>query len=207
MNIRYLRYIFVLLVIFISSSARSEISESLMNYRNACEMMKFAINSKDKDKMHQALQMFDNLSVSPLAEESYNLSGSYSVKPSVYYLADFADYLLLNDFIIADLDEASLLRDTSISPDVSVIHTGIDAGKSISIDLEGDGEMNLMVLSSESIAPSIKVTDLSSGAVYDNFKIDGDSSFLSWNMTGLGKFILSVENLDDITATFVIALN
>ncbi len=165
------------------------------------------MSSKSKDDMHKALSMFDMLDVSSLSDESYTIINGKDIKPTVYYLAGYADYLLLNDFVIAELDDASLLRDASLSPEVSVIHCGIKANDALTLEIEADGHMELMVLSSGNNPPVIRVTDLTNGVEYNDYAKDASSSYLSWDMGNEGQFLLYIENSDDEDSTVVIAMN
>lgn len=191
----------------LSGNAKAELSEPLLKYKTACVAMKKALDSKDKNTMHKALELLDNLDIACMADDSYTVSSGEFKTPTTYFLADYADNLLLHDFVIADLDETSLLRETSLTSEVSVIHCALDAGASISFDIEGDGHMEVMVFSNSGTPVAIKVDDLSLGLGYDEYTVDGASSSMTWEMTDGGMFRLYVKNNSEKDTEIVVALN
>ena len=184
------------------------LSPALRNYMIACNTMNNAVREKDKTLMESALEMLDNLNISLIPNESIHCDDSNNeIKPNIFYLPEYADKLLLDDFIITNLDEASLLRDTFIGQDVLVSHHGLKGKGKASYEIEGSGKMELLVTSNGSNAPSIQIIDNQNNKEYYNFQTSGNSSWIVWNMDQEGTFKLSITNNDDSDATFVIALN
>ncbi len=184
------------------------LSPALRNYMIACNSMNNAVREKDKTLMESALEMLDNLNISLIPKESIHCDDSNNeIKPNIFYLPEYADKLLLDDFIITNLDEASLLRDTFIDQDVLVSHHGLKGNGKASYEIEGSGKMELLVTSNGSNAPSIQIIDNQNNKEYNNFQTSGNSSWIVWNMDQEGTFKLSITNNDDSDATFVIALN
>lgn len=184
------------------------LAPALRNYMIACNTMNNAVREKDKTLMESALEMLDNLNISLIPNESIHCDDSNNeIKPNIFYLPEYADKLLLDDFIITNLDEASLLRDTFIGQDVLVSHHGLKGKGKASYEIEGSGKMELLVTSNGSNAPNIQIIDNQNNKEYNNFQTSGNSSWIVWNMDQEGTFKLSITNNDDSDATFVIALN
>ena len=193
---------------FAQEMGKMGLSPALRNYMIACNSMNTAVREKDKTLMESALEMLDNLNISLIPKESIHCDDSNNeIKPNIFYLPEYADKLLLDDFIITDLDEASLLRDTFIDQDVLVSHHGLKGNGRASYEIEGSGKMELLVISNGSNAPSIQIIDNQSNKEYKDFQTSGNSSWIVWNMNQEGTFKLSITNNDDRDATFVIALN
>lgn len=202
--------IIIIIAIFfpIRSIAAQTLSDNLRNYLHACMTMKEAMVSHDKRKMQSALSMFDELNIAQIPNESIDSANNCDeVKPSVFFIPEFADNMLLNNFVIADLDEVSMLRDVLMLPDVSVSHHGIKAGGSITYQIAGGGHMELLVITDGKESPEIRVVDKVNGKEFNDYSIDGSSSWLVWDMEKEGFFELSVINKNDSDATFVIAIN
>lgn len=193
---------------FAQEMGEMSLSPALRNYMIACNTMNNAVQEKDKTLMESALEMLDNLNISLIPKESIHCDDSNNeIKPNIFYLPEYADKLLLDDFIITNLDEASLLRDTFIDQDVLVSHHGLKGNGKASYEIEGSGKMELLVTSNGNKAPSIQIIDNQNNKEYNNFQTSGNSSWIVWNMDQEGTFKLSITNNDDSDATFVIALN
>lgn len=199
---------FITSTCFAQEMDKMGLSPALRNYMIACNTMNNAVREKDKTLMESALEMLDNLSISLIPNESIHCNdGNNEIKPNIFYLPEYADKLLLDDFIITDLDEASLLRDTFIDQDVLVSHHGFKGKGVASYEIEGSGKMELLVTSNGNKAPSIQIIDNQNNREYKNFQTSGNSSWIVWNMDQEGIFKLTITNNDESDATFVIALN
>lgn len=193
---------------FAQEMGELDLSPALRNYMIACNTMNNAVREKDKTLMESALEMLDNLNISLIPNESIHCDDSDNeIKPNIFYLPEYADKLLLDDFIITDLDEASLLRDTFIDQDVLVSHHGLKGKGLASYEIEGSGKMELLVTSNGNKAPSIQIIDNQNNKEYKDFQTSGNSSWIIWDMDQEGIFKLTITNNDDRDATFVIALN
>lgn len=199
---------FITSTCFAQEMDKMGLSPALRNYMIACNTMNNAVREKDKTLMESALEMLDNLNISLIPNESIHCNDSNNeIKPNIFYLPEYADKLLLDDFIITDLDEVSLLRDTFIDQDVLVSHHGLKGKGVASFEIEGSGKMELLVTSNGNKAPSIQIIDNQNNREYKNFQTSGNSSWIVWNMDQEGTFKLTITNNDESDATFVIALN
>lgn len=193
---------------FAQEMGEMSLSPALRNYMIACNSMNNAVREKDKTLMESALEMLDNLNISLIPKESIHCDDSNNeIKPNIFYLPEYADKLLLDDFIITNLDEASLLRDTFIDQDVLVSHHGLKGNGKASYEIEGSGKMELLVTSNGNKAPSIQIVDNQNNKEYKDFQTSGNSSWIIWDMDQEGIFKLTITNNDESDATFVIALN
>lgn len=202
---------FLLILSFHSSYSYGQemtLSSGMRNYMIACSTMSNAVRDKDKTLMESALEMLDNINISLIPQESIHCKSTENVlKPDIFFLPEYADKLLLDNFVIADLDESSLLRDVMIDPDILVSHHAIKGKGSASFEIDGAGKMELLVTSDGKTAPVIHVFDRQNGKEYKNYNTSGNSSWMIWHMENGGFFDLTVENNDDDDVTFVIALN
>ena len=107
---KYIAFIIILCGFVHNGCLAGETLPSVMrNYMIACKTMNEALANQDKSLMESALEMLDNLEVSAIPDEYIRITPTDDrISPKIYFLPEYADRLLLNDFIIAELDEASL---------------------------------------------------------------------------------------------------
>lgn len=175
--------ILLLSVNFFKLKANQPLCSDLQDYLSACTTMKTAVDLHDKMLMQSALEKFDSLNIGIIPQESIRLiKNEDEISPSIYFLPEFADNMLLNDFVLADLDETSLLRDAAIVSDISVSHHAIKAGGTLTYGFDGDGHVELLVITNGKTSPEISVKDLATGNIYKNYGCDEEknASWLIW---------------------------
>ena len=75
------------------------------------------------------------------------------------------------------------------------------------LEIEGNGHMEILIVSSGNAAPQIEVKDKNSGKIIGNYSSSGSSSWIIWDMDRPGWFELEISNMDKSDETFVIAIN
>lgn len=206
---KYFCYLISICIVFsISAGATTLPSDKLQNYIEACNLMKQGIEKQDKPILYSSMDLFDRLDIVSIPDTSIRaIDDKNALRPTLFFIPEFIDELILHNFELAKLDEASLLRNNSVSADISVSHHGIKAEKSMLLEIEGNSHMEILIVSSGNAAPQIEVKDKNNGKIIGNYSSSGSSSWIIWDMDNPGWFELKISNMDKSDETFVIAIN
>lgn len=188
--------------------ANSDNTEPLHKYAEACVVMKHAIENKDKEKLISAMEAMDELEIDRGQQISFSRTSDKGKRPEIIFLPEYADYLLLNDFEIASLDDASMLRSSSSFADVLALTNRCEAQSEMQYELEGEGDMELFLLSASENKPEIKIVSGEGNTpVALKTEVDKGVMWWRWNMDEAGKFRIILTNNSDSDVDFVIGLN
>lgn len=212
LNMNKLHIIVIAIIILFSgmSYSQSNLSMPLRNYLNACTAINEGIARHDRARLENALKTLDGVNIETADKLIFKvLSGQDEVKPKVLYHPDYVDKLLLRNFEIAELDEASLLRGNSLlnESDILISHHALRPNGVLKCEIDGEGHMELLVAGNGKTAPKISVKEKSTGKEYKEYSSSGNASWLVWDLKNPESVELTIVNTDDLDTTFVIATN
>lgn len=183
-------------------------AQPLHKYAEACLIMQRAVALQDKEMLQLAMERMDEIGIDRVDTNEITVSSSKCVAGAgMCYLPEYADYLLLNEFQIAKLDEASLLRETTIESNVSAINGGIAAHSTVEFEILSEGDMEAFLLSDDNSQLDMRIGITSDPAFVAKETDKEEIRWWNWIMPEPGRMVISVTNRGDRDINFVIGLN
>lgn len=203
-------FLFILLVLstFLPIFGQ-EMSPAISCYRDGCLKMAHAIEAKDKYLMYDAKELFAKLSLSSFDDvvPADDITKQTEKAPMIYFVPSFADSLLLYDFVLVDLDPASILRKGD-NNDLILMHRTVPARTTLTYRTIGVGDCEMMLFTMPGGNLRLEVSDVSAGkSCSGEISYGGCVSWAKWFMPQIGDILFKIENLNDNDATFVVAVN
>lgn len=201
-------FLFITLLLFIYPlGAKGETTDaSLSTYLQGCAMMTRAIESHDATLLRKAMEAFDLSGVSPGDPADLEISKQGDGRPQWLFTADFADELLLNDFQLAKIDQASLLRLPDDGAPMLVYHIFLSPGEQADISFSASGEMTVAATSGSDILPDLTVMDASGSTITSGITDSSESAVIARWPEGASSFI-RISNPSSSAATFALIFN
>ncbi len=183
-------------------------AQPLHQYAEACLIMQRAVKEQNKDMLQDAMERMDAIGIDRLDLNEITVSDSKCVSGrGMLYLPEYADYLLLNDFQLAQLDDVSLLRETSNDCTVSAINGCVDANSTVKFVIESEGKMEAFMLGEDNANLEVKIEVVPDFNVGISESENGGMKWWQWLMSNAGETLITVINHSDKEINFVIGLN
>lgn len=201
-------------IAFLSSSfALAQLSAPMQTYMDACVTFNEGISDKfNKYKISNAIDLFKKVNLSDIPSELCvavdDTALKNEVKPQIFYIADYADYVLRNQKLI-QLDNISLMNKGDEDNAISIIHKGIKAKSSVAYYSAGNGNCEMLVVGNTDANLDFEITELSSGRKYVGKKEGPDNiSWIVWTLPHEDtSFKFEVINNSDKEVSIVVAIN
>lgn len=207
------KYLILSFALVYSMFALAQLSEPMQTYKDACICFNEGITDNfNKYKISDAIDLFKNVTLSDIPAElcvaDDDIVLKNEVKPQIYYNADYASYVLRNQKLI-ELDNISLMNKGNEENVISIIHKGIKAKSTVSYNLVGNGNCEMLVVGNTDANLDFEVTDISTGIKYTGTK-EGMCN-VSWVIWILPEedtpFKFTVKNNSDNDVSIVVAIN
>lgn len=188
------------------SASAQDGTAKLAIYRNACLKMLDGISHKDKYALYAAKASFDSVSVEVI--DPACIEGSEAERPAtMLYCAAYADSLIQGNFINANLDNITIMRNTDDS-DLMVFHHAVSPQAAVSYRWEGHDACQLMVAAPQAKALRVTVTNPATGQRWEaKAESNGHIAQTAWTMgDDDSPYDIRIENTGDEPVSFVVAL-
>lgn len=200
--------VFITLLLFVSPlGAKGEnLDANLSSYLRGCAMMTQAIESHDAALLRRAMEAFEISGVAPGDPADIEISKPGDGRPQWLFTADYADELLLNDFQLAKIDQASLLRLPDDGAPMLVYHIFLSPGEHADISFSASGEMTVAATSGSDVIPDLTVIDASGSTITNGIPDASGKAVIARWPEGASSFI-RISNPSPSAATFALIFN